>query len=397
MKNVVLGVTGGIAAYKSAEIVSRLKKLGVHVDVIMTAAAQQFVTPLTFQSLSGSKVVTDMFDTAFVPEIEHISLAKKADILLVAPATANFVGKLANGIADDMLSTVAMACRGQIVIAPAMNTAMYENTAFQENLERLRQRGVRVIEPISGLLACNDVGRGKMQEPKEIVEEVRFLLNRTDELKGKRILVSAGATMESIDPVRFITNRSTGKMGYAVAAEAARRGAEVILVSGRSHEEIPFGLSAFVRVESAEEMYRAIIGYAESSDIIIKAAAVADYTPSSFSNRKLKKSDDDLKIELKRTKDILLELGSRKRADQILVGFAAETNDVLENAASKIKRKNLDLIVANDVTAAGAGFGATTNIVTLISANGGSEALPMMDKAEVAERIFDKIAELMNS
>lgn len=391
--NVVLGVTGGIAAYKSADIVSRLKKQNIDVDVIMTKNAQRFIAPLTFQSLSGRKTVTDMFDTQFTPDIEHISLAKKADIILIAPATANMIAKIANGIADDMLSTVVMASRAKLLIAPAMNTVMYESAANRQNLRTLRERGAVIIEPSEGLLACKDIGKGKMQEPELIVDIVLYHLLKDSDLEGKKVLITAGPTMESIDPVRYITNRSTGKMGYAMTQEAVRRGAEVVLVTGKTDLKIPYGVSEIISVGSAKQMYDAVMYHAPSSDIIIKSAAVADYKPKHRSDSKIKKSDGDMRIELDRTDDILFELGKQKRHGQILVGFAAETDDVLQNAESKIKRKNLDLIVANDVKKQGAGFGTDTNIVTLIDREGGYQHLPMMSKQEIAKCVFDKISE----
>ena len=391
--NVVLGVTGGIAAYKACDIVSRLVKKDVNVDVIMTESAAKFVGPVTFQSLSKNRVVTDMFDTNFYWDIEHISLAKKADVFLIAPATANIIGKMANGIADDMLSTTLMATKSRIIMAPAMNTAMYENPAVQENIEKLKNRGVIFIEPVEGLLACNDVGRGKMEDPEKITETVMHYLTRTEELKGKKVLVTAGPTIESIDPVRYITNRSSGKMGYQVAREAVRRGAQVTLVSGKTSEKVPYGISEFISIESSEDMYQEVMKRASDMDIIIKSAAVADYTPAHKSQSKIKKSDGDMRIELQRTHDILFETGQQKKENQILVGFAAETDDIMNNAVSKMKRKNLDLIVANDVKKEGAGFGTDTNIVNIIDRSGAITELPLMDKSLVAARLFDRITE----
>lgn len=393
--NVVLGVTGGIAAYKSADIVSRLKKLNINVDVIMTKNAQQFITPLTFQSLSGNKTITDMFDTDFRPDIEHISLAKKADIILIAPATANMIAKLANGIADDMLSTVVMASKALLIIAPAMNTVMYESAANQKNMQTLQERGAVFVEPVEGLLACKDIGKGKMQEPQKIVDVVLYHLIKDSDLKGKKVLVTAGATIESVDPVRYFSNRSTGKMGYAMAQEAARRGAQVVLVSGKTNLEVPYGVDQCIVVESAQEMYQTVIAHAANSDIIIKSAAVADYRPKQVLENKMKKSPDNLQIEMERTQDILGQLGKLKRRDQILVGFAAETQDVVRYAQEKLERKNLDLIVANDVKMSGAGFGTDTNIVTIIDKEG-SHALPILSKSEVAKAVFDKISDLIN-
>lgn len=388
--NVLLGVTGGIAAYKAADIVSRLIKQDVNVDVIMTKYAQEFITPMTFQSLSGNKTVTDMFDTSFRPDIEHISLAKKADVILIAPATANIIAKIAHGIADDMLTTVVLASKAKLIIAPAMNTVMYEAEVTQNNIKTLKERGVIVIDPVEGLLACNDLGRGKMEEPENIVEAVLYHLTCSRDLEGKKVLITAGPTRESIDPVRFITNRSTGKMGYEMAREAKRRGADVTLVSGRVNLKAPYGVN-LINIESAQDMYEEVMKRAGESDIIIKSAAVADYTPQNKSYIKIKKQSGDIKIELERTHDILFEVGQAKTDQQILVGFAAETNDVIENAKSKMQRKNLDFIIANDVKKEGAGFGTDTNIVTIIPRQGEIEPLPVMKKSEVARAVFDRI------
>lgn len=397
MSNVVLGVTGGIAVYKACDIVSRLKKNGVNVDVIMTKSAAEFVGPMTFQSLSNNRVVTDMFDTNFHWDIEHISLAKKADVFLIAPATANIIGKMANGIADDMLSTTVMATKAQIIIAPAMNTNMFENLAVQENIQKLKSRGVIFIEPVEGLLACNDVGKGKLEDPEKIVDITMHHLSKTDDLAGMNILITAGPTIEAIDPVRYITNRSSGKMGYSIAAEAIRRGAKVTLISGKTNEKVPYGVDSFINIESSEDMYKAVISNIDKMDVIIKSAAVADYTPMEKSQSKIKKKDGDLKIELARTHDILFEVGKQKKPHQILVGFAAETDDVLENAKSKMQRKNLDFIVANDIKKEGAGFGVDTNIVNIIDKEGIITPLPMMKKMEVAEKLFDKIVDIYNA
>ena len=388
--NVLLGVTGGIAAYKAADIVSRLIKQDVNVDVIMTKYAQEFITPMTFQSLSGNKTVTDMFDTSFTPDIEHISLAKKADVILIAPATANIIAKIAHGIADDMLTTVVLASKAKLIIAPAMNTVMYEAEVTQNNIKTLKERGVIVIDPVEGLLACNDLGRGKMEEPENIVEAVLYHLTCSRDLEGKKVLITAGPTRESVDPVRFITNRSTGKMGFEMAREAKRRGADVTLVSGRVNLKAPYGVN-LINIESAQDMYEEVMKRAGESDIIIKSAAVADYTPQNKSNIKIKKQSGDMKIELERTHDILFEVGQAKTDQQILVGFAAETNDVIENAKSKMQRKNLDFIIANDVKKEGAGFGTDTNIVTIIPRQGEIEPLPVMKKSEVARAVFDRI------
>lgn len=394
--NVVLGVTGGIAAYKACEVVSRLKKHNVNVDVIMTRHATEFVGSLTFQSLSSNKVVTDMFATDVHWDIEHISLAKKADVFLIAPATANIIGKMANGIADDMLSTTVMATKSQIIMAPAMNTNMYENAVVQENIEKLRKLGVLFIEPAEGLLACNDVGRGKMQEPEQIVEVVMHHLTKNKDLSGKNVLVTAGPTIEAVDPVRYITNRSTGKMGYQIAKEAVRRGARVTLISGKTQEKLPYGISEYISIESSQEMYEAVMKNMEKMDIIIKSAAVADYTPKEKSDSKIKKKDGDLNIELARTHDILFEAGQKKKPNQILVGFAAETDDIMKNALSKMERKNLDLIVANDIKKEGAGFGVNTNIVNIIDREGTITELPLMEKSQVAKNLLDLILDIHN-
>lgn len=394
--NVVLGVTGGIAAYKACEVVSRLKKQNVNIDVIMTKNATEFVGPLTFQSISKNKVITDMFAADFHWDIEHISLAKKADVFLIAPATANIIGKMANGIADDMLSTTVMATKAQIILAPAMNTNMYYNENVQANIEKLKQQGVLFIEPAEGLLACNDIGRGKMQEPEQIVEIVMHHLTKNRDLEGKNVLVTAGPTIEAIDPVRYITNRSTGKMGYQIAKEAVRRGACVTLISGKTQEKLPYGISQYISIESSQEMYEEVMSHMEKMDIIIKSAAVADYTPKEKSQSKIKKNDGDLKIELSRTHDILFELGQKKKSKQILVGFAAETDDIMKNAVSKMERKNLDLIVANDIKKEGAGFGVDTNIVNIIDREGTITELPLMEKSQVAKNLVDKILEIHN-
>lgn len=392
--NVVLGVTGGIAAYKACEVVSRLKKQNIDVNVIMTKHATEFVGPLTFQSISNNKVTTDMFATDFHWDIEHISLAKKADVFLIAPATANIIGKMANGIADDMLSTTVLATKADIILAPAMNTNMYENEVVQENIKKLKQRGVLFIEPVEGLLACNDIGKGKMEDPEQIVEVVMHQLTKTRDLEGKKVLVTAGPTIEAIDPVRYITNRSTGKMGYQIAREAVRRGAQVTLISGKTQEKLPYGINEFISIESAQEMYEAVMDKMQDMDIIIKSAAVADYTPREKSQSKIKKKDGDLNIELARTHDILFEAGQKKKANQILVGFAAETDDVMKNAVSKMERKNLDLIVANDIKKEGAGFGVDTNIVNIIDRDGTITQLPLMEKSKVAKNLLDKILEI---
>lgn len=395
-KTVVLGVSGGIAAYKACDIVSKLRKEDINVNVIMTKHAAEFVSALTFQSLSQNSVAVDMFDQVENWDIEHISLAKKADVFLIAPATANIIGKIANGIADDMLSTTVMATKAPVLIAPAMNTNMYENTITQTNISKLKSLDYKFIEPRYGRLACGDIGQGKLADTDLIVDSVKFLLDRSNELKGKNVLVTAGPTQESIDPVRFISNRSTGKMGYALAYEAALMGAKVILITGPTKLEIPYGMHEVINIKSAAEMYEAVIDRFDNIDIVIKAAAVADYKPKYVSDSKIKKSDSDLSLELDRNKDILFELGKRK-TNQILVGFAAETNDLLENAKKKLTKKNLDFIVANDLKQEGAGFATDTNIAKLIFSNGKIEELPIMTKKELSKRIYDKIIYIIQS
>ncbi|GAA3651885.1 bifunctional phosphopantothenoylcysteine decarboxylase/phosphopantothenate--cysteine ligase CoaBC [Asaccharospora irregularis] len=394
-KTIVLGVSGGIAAYKACDVVSKLKKLGANVHVIMTKSSVEFVSPLTFQSLSQNYVVSDMFEEPRTWEVEHISLAKKADLFLIVPATANVIGKIANGISDDMLTTTVMATKAPILIAPAMNTNMYENPIVQRNIENLKGLGYRFIEPDSGRLACGDTGKGKLSTPEVIVDEVVSLLTKNQDLKGKNIIITAGPTLEKIDPVRYLTNRSSGKMGYAIAGEAVKRGANVTLVSGPTKLNPPQNLKKFIQIESAQEMYEAVVRNLEENQVIIKSAAVADYKPKDYSDKKIKKSDDDLVIRLDRNKDIAYEIGKLKE-NRILVGFAAETNDLIENAKGKIKRKNLDFIVANDLTQEGAGFGVDTNIIKTIDAQGNITEYPKMKKEEVANVILDKIKVLLD-
>lgn len=394
-KTVVIGVSGGIAVYKTLDVISRLRKLGINVNVIMTKSATEFVTPLSFQSLSQNYVVCDMFEDPKTWDVEHISLAKRADIFLIAPATANVIGKVANGIADDMLTTTVMATKAKVLIAPAMNTNMYENPILQKNINTLKELGYNFVEPESGRLACGDTGKGKLASPETIVDEVVKLLSKEQDLKGKSIIVTAGPTVESIDPMRYITNRSTGKMGYSIAKEAVERGADVTLITGPTKLNPPQNLKKLVKIESANEMYEAVLENLEENDVVIKSAAVADYKPKHYSNKKIKKSEDDLFIELDRNKDIALEIGKIKE-DKILVGFAAETNDLIENANLKIKKKNLDFIVANDLTKEGAGFGVDTNIVKIIDKEGNITEYPKMKKEEVANIILDKIKELLS-
>lgn len=388
-KNVVIGVSGGVAAYKACEIVSRLKKLGANVDVIMTKSAAEFVAPLTFQSLSLNKVTIDMFDEPKYWEIGHIALAKKADIFLIAPATANVIGKIAGGIADDMLTTTVMAATCPVLIAPAMNTNMYENEIVQENMEKLKSRGYFFIEPIEGLLACGDVGTGKLPDPIDIVDRAVELLLPKKDLEGIRILVTAGPTREKFDPVRFITNNSSGKMGYAIAERAIKRGATVILVSGPTNLKPPVGVD-FIKIESAVNMRDAVMEKLEYVDVVIKSAAVSDYSPVEVHENKIKKSEDTMTLTLKKNPDILAEVGAKK-GDRVLIGFAMETQDLVGNATSKLIKKNLDMIVANDLMTDGAGFGVDTNIVTLLYRDGKVENLEKMTKEALADVILDRM------
>ena len=394
-KTVVIGVSGGIAVYKACDIVSRLKKLNANVHVIMTNNATEFVTPLTFQSLSQNYVVNDMFEEPKTWDVEHISLAKKADVFLIAPATANVIGKIAKGICDDMLTTTVMATTGKVLIAPAMNTNMYRNPILQRNITILKELGYNFVNPESGRLACGDVGEGKLAQPEVIVNEVvNLLTDEEKDLQGQKIMITAGPTVESIDPVRYLTNRSTGKMGYAIAKQAANRGAEVTLVSGPTNIAPPSNIKKLIKIESAKDMYNAIIENFDDNQVIIKSAAVADYKPKTYSDKKIKKNDDDLVIKLDRNKDIAYELGKIKK-DKILVGFAAETNDIIENAKGKIQKKNIDFIVANDLTEEGEGFGTDTNIVKIIDKEGNINKYPQMKKDEVANVILDKVKSLL--
>ena len=361
----------------------------------MTNNATEFVTPLTFQSLSQNYVVNDMFEEPKTWDVEHISLAKKADVFLIAPATANVIGKIANGICDDMLTTTVMATTGKVLIAPAMNTNMYRNPILQRNITILKELGYNFVDPESGRLACGDVGEGKLAQPEVIVNEVvNLLTDEEKDLQGQKIMITAGPTVESIDPVRYLTNRSTGKMGYAIAKQAANRGAEVTLVSGPTNIAPPSNIKKLIKIESAKDMYNAIIENFDDNQVIIKSAAVADYKPKTYSDKKIKKNDDDLVIKLDRNKDIAYELGKIKK-DKILVGFAAETNDIIENAKGKIQKKNFDFIVANDLTEEGAGFGTDTNIVKIIDKEGNINKYPQMKKDEVANVILDKVKSLL--
>lgn len=391
-KNVVLGVCGGIAAYKACELTSRLKKLNGNVNVIMTGSASKFVTPLTFQSLSLNQVAVDMFEAPKYWEVEHISLAKQADVFVIAPATANLIGKLANGIADDMLSTTVMATKAPVIIAPAMNTNMYENPVVQRNIRTLKSLGVIFVEPEEGRLACGDVGKGKMADPAVIEKAIVEAVYKKRDFAGKTVLVTAGPTREAIDPVRFISNHSTGKMGYAIADAAVKRGAEVYLVSGPTNLEAPCGVRRF-DVISAQDMHDKVMELFPQCDVIIKSAAVADYAPANTSSQKIKKTDEDISIKLKKNPDILFELGKIK-GDKVLVGFAMETESLIENAALKVKKKNLDFIVANDLNEEGAGFGTDTNAVKIIDNEGRIEGIPIKSKLEVANIILDRICSI---
>ncbi len=390
-KEIVLGVTGGIAAYKAVELLRLLTKAGANVHVIMTKGATEFVTPLTFQTLSMNPVSTSLFNLISEREIGHISLADRADLFIIAPATANCIGKLAAGIADDMLTTTVMATKAPVLIAPAMNVNMYQNRVYRENEAKLKEHGYLFVEPASGLLACGWEGEGKLQEPGVIFEETVAALTPKD-LAGERLLVTAGPTREDIDPIRFLSNHSSGKMGYAIARAGWRRGAAVTLVTGPTCLDAPRGVET-IAVESAEEMRTAVLDRAGSSSIIIKAAAVADYRPARRAAEKIKKTEDALVLELVRNPDILGELGNMK-GERVLVGFAAETGSLLENAAKKLAEKNLDLVVANDVSQAGAGFNVDTNIARLCFRDGRVEELPLMGKGELADLILDRVAEL---
>jgi phosphopantothenoylcysteine decarboxylase / phosphopantothenate---cysteine ligase len=389
-RNIVLGVSGGIAAYKSCELVRLLIKAGAVVDVVMTESATNFVGPLTFATLSGRPVHIKMFDGNERSDVEHISLADQAEALIVAPATANIIGKVANGIADDLLTTTIMATRAPVAFAPSMNVNMYENKIFRDNLRKLVDAGYQIMEPGSGFLACGWEGKGRLPEPVEILESVIGLFAPRD-LVGVRVFVSAGPTREMIDPVRFISNRSSGKMGYAIAAEAVARGAEVELVSGPTDLDPPPGVK-FTRVNSAQEMKQAADSIFDSVDIAIMTAAVADFAPASVAENKIKKGDlQEMKVDLTRNPDILAGFGERKKK-QYLVGFAAETNDVLEHGRKKLEAKKLDLIVVNDVTRPGAGFDSETNIVHFLSRTGKTEEIPLTAKRQIARRLFDFIS-----
>ncbi len=386
-KTVVLGVTGSIAAYKIATLASLLVKQHADVHVVMTQNATRFIHPTTFETLTAHKCLVDTFDRNFEFHVAHVNLAQQADIMLIAPATANVIGKLSNGIADDMLTTTALAMKGPMLLAPAMNTAMYENPIVQDNLSKLRALGKEIIEPATGMLACREVGAGKMPEPEVLLQYILRTIAKEKDLSGKRVLVTAGPTQEAIDPVRYVTNHSTGKMGYAIAREAMLRGAEVTIVTGPCAIEPPPFVTV-CPVTSAREMYEETVPRQEDADFIFMAAAVADYRPASASAEKIKKTDGDASLTLVRTDDILKTLGERKKAGQVLCGFSMETEDLLNNSRNKLTQKNLDLIVANSLRTEGAGFGTDTNVVTLISSYG-EEALPLMSKEETAGHIVD--------
>ena len=391
-KTVVLGITGSIAAYKMANVASMLVKLGAEVHVIMTQNATQFITPITFETLTGNKCMVDTFDRNFRFHVAHVSIAKKADILLVAPASANVIGKLANGIADDMLTTTAMACTCKTLLAPAMNTNMYHNAVLQDNLKRLAGYGYAIIPPESGVLACRDIGDGKMPSEEVLVAHILKEIAYQKDLAGKKVIVTAGPTQESVDPVRYITNHSTGKMGYELAKAAMLRGAEVTLVSGVTSLAKPLFVD-FVQVRSAEDMFEAMKARFLDNDIIIKAAAVADYKPKNYNTEKTKKKDDDMSIELCRTQDILKYMGEHRREGQFYCGFSMETENMLENSRAKLTKKNIDMVVANNLKVAGSGFGTDTNVVTMISKAEEIE-LELLTKEEVAHRILDEILKL---
>ena len=394
-KTVVLCVTGGIAAYKAADLTSKLRQAGAAVRVLMTESATQFISPMTFETLSGYRAVVDTFDRNFAWEVEHISLAKAADVFVIAPATANVIAKAAHGIADDMVTTTLLATKAPVVIAPAMNTGMYDNPVTQQNLQTLRERGFHIIDPAAGRLACGDTGRGKLPDTPTLMHGIEQAITPQD-LRGQRVLVTAGPTQEAMDPVRFLSNHSTGKMGYAVAARAAMRGADVTLVSGPTALDTPEGVQR-VDIVSARDMYDAVISRADRQDMIIKAAAVGDYRPAETASEKLKKGDGEMTVALVRNPDILAELGRRKHPGQLLCGFAMETQNLLDNAADKLRRKNCDMLVANSLRDKGAGFGTDTNVATLLFADGRRETPPLMSKEDLADVILDRLLAMEQS
>ena len=393
-KTVLLGVTGGIAAYKAAYLTSALVKLHASVEVVMTRNATEFIAPLTFEQLTGNKVMVDTFDRNFVHQVEHIALADRTDLVMIAPATANVCAKLAHGLADDMLTTTVLACTCPKLIAPAMNTHMYENPVTQDNLDMLRRYGWEVIAPASGRLACGAVGAGKLPEPQDLLQYILREIAFPHDLKGKRVLVTAGPTQESLDPVRYLTNHSTGKMGYAIARRAMERGADVTLISGPTDlDRVPFVET--VDVVSAQDMFEAVSARAEESDLIFKAAAVADYTPCDYSGDKIKKKEGDLSIPLKRTTDILAWLGEHRRPGQVICGFSMETRDMVANSQAKLEKKKVDMICANNLKVSGAGFGVDTNILTVITRQG-AEELPLMGKEDAAGQVLDRAMALLD-
>ena len=388
-KTVLVGVSGGIASYKMANCVSMLLKLGAEVHVLMTENACNFINPITFETLTNNKCIVDTFDRNFQFHVAHVSLAKKADVFLIAPATANVIGKLANGIADDMLTTTALACRGQIIVAPAMNTAMYQNRIVQDNIEKLKHFGFKIVTPDSGYLACGDTGEGKMPSEEVLIEHVIQEIAYEKDMVGKKLIVSAGPTQEALDPVRYITNHSTGKMGYEIAKAATRRGAEVTLVSGKTNLKAPMFVNT-INIRSAQDMFEAFRDNFEDNDIIIKAAAVADYRPKTVADNKIKKKDGDMVIELDRTMDIIKYMGENRKEGQFICGFSMETENMIENSKAKLIKKNIDMIIANNLKQSGAGFGTDTNVVTIITREE-EKQLEIMTKEEVANRILDEI------
>lgn len=388
-KTVVLGVTGSIAAYKMANVASMLVKQGCEVHVVMTKNATNFINPIAFESLTNTKCLVETFDRNFQFHVAHVSLTDKADVMLIAPASANVIGKIAGGIADDMLTTTVMACQKPVIIAPAMNTKMYENPILQDNLNKLRRFGYEIIEPASGHLACGTSGAGKMPSEEVLVSYIERCISKEKDLEGKHVMVTAGPTVEAIDPVRYISNHSSGRMGYAIAKAAMLRGAKVTLISGPSSLEPPMFVDV-IKIQSAADMYEAVMAHKDEQDIIIKAAAVADYTPAEVSDEKVKKKDDDMAIRLTRTRDILKALGENRKEGQFLCGFSMETQNMLENSRVKLKKKNIDMIVANNLKEKGAGFGTETNVVTFITEKEEAE-LPIMSKDEVADQLLDFI------
>ena len=385
-KTVLLGVTGGIAAYKAAALASALVKLHANVEVVMTENATEFVTPLTFEQLTGRRTMVNTFDRNFSHQVEHISLAERTDLVIIAPATANVCAKLAHGLADDMLTTTVLACKCPKLIAPAMNTNMYENPVTQDNLNILRRYGWNVIEPASGRLACGAVGKGKMPEPEELMQHILRYIGMEHDLSGKKVLITAGPTQEALDPVRYLTNHSTGKMGYAIAKMAALRGADVTLISGPTNLPAP-AFVKMVNVVSAADMFDAVAAHALQADMVIMAAAIADYTPAEYADHKIKKKDGDMAIPLKRTRDILAWLGQNRRDDQVICGFSMETENLIENSRDKLTRKNADMICANNLKVEGAGFGVDTNVITIITKDDLLE-LPLQSKDSAANAIL---------